>query len=80
MKDLFNRYLIYLEKKSKRRSLERLRQHYLEKYDENEELVKGIFYMKWSEEEKKEQYLYMKNQSLPFKKKAEELEKQIREL
>lgn len=80
MKDLFNRYLLYLEKRSKRRSLERLRQHYLEKYDENEELVKGIFYMKWTEEQKREQFLYMKNQSLPFKQKADDLAKQIREL
>ena len=39
----------YLEKRSKRRSLEKLRKHYLSKYEKNESTIECIFNMNWDD-------------------------------
>jgi len=70
----------YLEKRSKRNSLEKLRQYYLGKHDDVEDSIRYIFQMDWDNETRLRQYTSMKKESLVFKSKAEEIEKQIKEL
>ena len=70
----------YLEKRSKRKSLEKLRQYYLGEYEELEDSIRYIGRMGWDRQTQIDQFKYMKNQSNALKAKAEEIEKQIMEL
>lgn len=68
----------YLEKRSKRRSLEKLRKHYLSKYEKNESTIECIFSMDWDDAKKLSQWKYMKAESAIYKNKVLELEEQIK--
>ena len=81
MKELFERYIKYLEKKRKYKSLERLRQEYLEKVDKCDKYINTIFLMNnWSEDEKRSTFKNFNIERAGYKEKASELENQIKEL